>query len=348
MNQLLDQVLPHPDHSITHGSVFPVPPQVSFNAALDLDILRNPFVRALVASRAALVGGSPKRLRLRDMTQPPLSWLQLAEDPGTQLVLGQVSRPWVVTDAATLTTLRPLTPEQFRDFSQPGYAKIAVGVQAVPCGTAASVLTIETRVSLTDAHSRRRFRRYWLVVRPFSEAIRRIAFRQLHTQLGCPRAPIRGEIEILRPPEVVFDTVADERNEPAFNPALTRVEKLTTGPLGPGTRFQAMTTTRGRAVPMTIEFTDFQRAQRLSSITEMTSMCIDGTLTFEPTPRGTRLAWAWDIHPVGALALARPAIIWLGRRQERRIWQALKRYLEEDDAVHVTATPSLSPRSPPS
>jgi hypothetical protein len=30
---------------------------------------------------------------------------------------------------------------------------------------------------------------------------------------------LEGEIVIDRPPEVVFDFVADERNEPQFNPA---------------------------------------------------------------------------------------------------------------------------------
>jgi hypothetical protein len=120
------------------------------------------------------------------MAGPPLNWLRLAEDPDTELVLGQISRPWDVTDAATLTTLRP---EEFRDFDQPAYAKVAVGVRAHPYGETGSILTIETRVALTDARSRRRFRRYWLLVRPFSEAIRRIAFRQLRTQLdGAGRA----------------------------------------------------------------------------------------------------------------------------------------------------------------
>ncbi len=37
----------------------------------------------------------------------------------------------------------------------------------------------------------------------------------------------------------VFDTVADSRNEPAFNPAMTGVELLTPPPVGLGTRFRA-------------------------------------------------------------------------------------------------------------
>ena len=327
---LLDEILPHPDHAIAHAAVFRVRPEQSFTAALDLDILRNPFVRMLVAARGSAAGGErPQRLSLRDMTSPPLGWLRLADDPGTELVLGQVSRPWRLTDGGAVHSL---SPEAFRDFDRPGYAKVAVSLRAQPHGAAGSILTIETRVVLTDASSRSRFRRYWLVVRPFSEAIRRIAFRQLRAQLDGTKAPIRGEIEILRPPEVVFDTVADERNEPRFNPALTRVEKLTAGPLGVGTRFRAEATVRGRIAPMTIELTEFVRAQRLSSVTQMAAMRIDGTLTFGPTPRGTRMTWAWNIHPVGALALARPAVVWMGRRQEVRIWRGLKDHLEKGPA----------------
>ena len=41
---------------------------------------------------------------------------------------------------------------------------------------------------------------------------------------------IEGEIVIKQPPEVVFDFVADERNEPRFNPQMLSVEQLTSGP----------------------------------------------------------------------------------------------------------------------
>jgi hypothetical protein len=43
-------------------------------------------------------------------------------------------------------------------------------VEAQPPGT--TRLTTETRVACADAASRRRFRLYWLVVRPFSGLIR--------------------------------------------------------------------------------------------------------------------------------------------------------------------------------
>ena len=42
---------------------------------------------------------------------------------------------------------------------------------------------------------------------------------------------IEGEILIARPVGEVFDFVADERNEPLYNPQLTAAKKITAGPL---------------------------------------------------------------------------------------------------------------------
>lgn len=139
---------------------------------------------------------------------------------------------------------------------------------------------------------------------------------------------IDGEITINRPVETVFDTVADERNEPKYNPRLQRVEQVTDGPIGAGTRFRAATTTMGRPVAMTIAFKDFDRPRRLTSVTRMSAMDIAGTLSFDPVPAGTRMRWSWELQPRGATRLLTPLIARMGRRQETAIWTGLKRYLE--------------------
>jgi hypothetical protein len=48
-------------------------------------------------------------------------------------------------------------------------------------------------------------------------------------------AHITGHIRIAAPAGQVFDTGADARNEPSFNPAMTGVELLTPPPIGLGT-----------------------------------------------------------------------------------------------------------------
>ena len=141
-------------------------------------------------------------------------------------------------------------------------------------------------------------------------------------------AHVEGEIFIRRPPEEVFDFVADERNEPGYNPRLARVEQVSDGPIGVGTQFHTDVATRRGLAPMTIEWTRFERPSRLDSATRMQSTQILGGLEFDPVDGGTRMRWSWEIKPLGGLRLLGPLISRIGRRQEHRTWSALKRRLE--------------------
>jgi uncharacterized protein YndB with AHSA1/START domain len=145
-------------------------------------------------------------------------------------------------------------------------------------------------------------------------------------------AHIEGEIVINRPVEEVFDFVADERNEPRYNPGMVRAELLTPGPVGLGSRFRAEMRTRPRPVVMTTENTGYDRPQRLASTTRLSTMDIEGTLTFDPVPAGTRMRWSWEVRPRGLLKLAAPVVARIGARQERAIWTGLKRVLEGQEA----------------
>ena len=82
-------------------------------------------------------------------------------------------------------------------------------------------------------------------------------------------AHINGEITIDRPVQEVFDFVADECNEPRYNPRMLRAEKLSPGPIGRGTRFRAEAVTLGRTTGMTIEYTIYERPRRLASSIHM-------------------------------------------------------------------------------
>lgn len=62
-------------------------------------------------------------------------------------------------------------------------------------------------------------------------------------------AAIVGSITIARPVEGVFDFVADERNEPVYNPQMRSVEKATPGPIGVGTLWRATVSSGRRTTP---------------------------------------------------------------------------------------------------
>lgn len=142
---------------------------------------------------------------------------------------------------------------------------------------------------------------------------------------------VEGEIVINRPVETVFDFVADECNEPRYNPRMLRAEKLSEGPICLGTQFQAETTSVGGPLEMVIEITAYDRPRRFSSLTRLSLMDISGTLTFAPTGDGTHMQWFWDVKPHGLFKLMTPFIGFTGKRQEKRIWGSLKRYLESSE-----------------
>jgi len=139
---------------------------------------------------------------------------------------------------------------------------------------------------------------------------------------------IEGATIVERSVEEVFDFVADELNEAKYNPLMVRTEKTTPGPIAVGTRWSATILARGRPLDMEIEVTDYERPHRLGSLTRMASADVEGLLTFEPDPAGTRLAWSWDLRPKGAYRLVGPLLASVGHQQEAELWADLKDYLE--------------------
>ena len=139
---------------------------------------------------------------------------------------------------------------------------------------------------------------------------------------------IAGSVTIGAPVDEVFDLVADERNEPRYNPRIARAAKVSDGPVGTGARFVAEPKGMGARGRMTTEILDYDRPHRLRNRVRSSYMEVDGTLTFEEVDGGTRLSWDWDMRLVGPLWVLAPVLAVVGPRWERRNWVDLKRYLE--------------------
>ncbi len=129
--------------------------------------------RTLAAAREARLDDVPAvriLFRLRGLRAAPRGpiWDSLLADGFQALgedTLVLVGRPWSPKGGTRRV-------DDFVAFAEPGYAKMAMDLRAVPDGDGARLET-ETRVFLTDAAARRRFGAYWLVVRPFSGLVRR-------------------------------------------------------------------------------------------------------------------------------------------------------------------------------
>lgn len=139
---------------------------------------------------------------------------------------------------------------------------------------------------------------------------------------------IAGEVTIAAPVETVFDVVADERNEPRYNPRIVRAEKVSEGPVGAGARFVAEPQGMGAKGEMTLTILEYDRPHRLHNRVRSSYVQVDGTLTFEEVEGGTRLSWDWDMGLRGPVRLLAPVLALAGPRWERRNWVDLKAYLE--------------------
>jgi hypothetical protein len=88
----------------------------------------------------------------------------LGREAPHELVLGLIGTPWRIRGG-----LRPVRDlAAFAAFTEPGTVKVATNILVED-----GVVATETRVLASDADARRRFRAYWLVVRPWSGAVRR-------------------------------------------------------------------------------------------------------------------------------------------------------------------------------
>jgi hypothetical protein len=102
----------------------------------------------------------PESIRLRDMPSIPMEeggWILLGERPGEEIALGLVGKFW----RPVIEFARIGTAEEFRAFSEPGFAKTVCDLSVRELGTGRTLLSGLVRTATTDDHARRWFRRYW-------------------------------------------------------------------------------------------------------------------------------------------------------------------------------------------
>ena len=165
-NALIDAYAPEYDVASRHEIDVRAGPEVVYAAVRAVDLSGSWLVKSLFRLR-----GLPTRgLTLDDF----LAWgfILLDETPQRELLLGLVGRFWTLKGH-----LQHVEPAVFRPFNEPGFAKAAWMFVVDPQREGIVRVITETRVQCTDAVSRRRFRRYWRLVGPFSGLIRKEMLR---------------------------------------------------------------------------------------------------------------------------------------------------------------------------
>jgi hypothetical protein len=146
---------------------------------------------------------------------------------------------------------------------------------------------------------------------------------------------VHGTLDIERPREDVFDTVADERN--LYDPNVLHAEQLTDGPVGVGTRFRSVVRGRRAPVETVVTITGYDRPRRLRTTTSARGLEIASDMAFAALPDGTRVRWTCDVRPHGALRLLGPLLRIVAGRQTAAVWEALRTTLERAPAPEAAA-----------
>jgi hypothetical protein len=184
---LIDSFALHPDAVETHRIEIAASPEIVYRALWSADLGGSLVIKSLLALRSLpglIADGFRSRPRDQKITLQTIigsGFGVLAEKPGEEIVLGVSGRFWRPTGN--------LSPFRREDFDQPvpkGTARAVWNFRVNEIGGDKTLLSTETRVTCGDVASRRKFRLYWLLVRPFSGLIRRLMLRAVRQ--ACLRA----------------------------------------------------------------------------------------------------------------------------------------------------------------
>ena len=108
--------------------------------------------------------------------------------------------------------------------------------------------------------------------------------------------------DVHAPIEVVFDRAADFPNAAETISAITKMEMLTEGPVGVGTRFRETRIMFGREASEEMEITQFERPHRYRLFAESHGARYDSGLSFETVEGGTRVTMHFEATPLTFMA----------------------------------------------
>jgi len=174
---LIDSFLPNPDAVETHSIAINASSERVYGALWTADVGGSRIIRLLMGLRSLPEfilrrGCVPPRKREITLQSVIDSGFGILANEPDEIILGVTGRFWRPTGN--------LSPFNREDFDRPvpaGLARAVWNFSLREEGPGRTILSTETRVVCGDDASRRKFRIYWVFVRPFSGLIRRVMLR---------------------------------------------------------------------------------------------------------------------------------------------------------------------------
>lgn len=196
MTPLLDEFFPAFDARERHVVRISAQPEAVYAALRTADLSRSIVtktlltIRALPAWLAAAAAGRPRPARRSGAVTlaafERLGFVVLAERPPVEMLIALQGRFWTLDGA-----LESLDEATARQPVPPGRARAGWNFALTPEPRGTTVLSTETRILCADAATRRRFLRYWRVIRPGSGLIRRAMLASVKRAAEAEERPAR-------------------------------------------------------------------------------------------------------------------------------------------------------------
>jgi hypothetical protein len=168
----LDDFLPAYEFSERHRLAIAAPRERIDEALRTVSLSDIPVARLLWAMRRL---GRPWGDARRPFVEGALNGAVVLDDvPGEGMILGLTGQFWRVRGGSGKPAR---TVEEFMAYDRPDACKAVMDLRVHRDGPGGSLLSTETRVRVPDPAARRKFRRYWRVIRPFSGLIRILLLR---------------------------------------------------------------------------------------------------------------------------------------------------------------------------
>jgi hypothetical protein len=171
----LDRWLPEWEFDERHETLVAARPDRVDRAMREVSLFDIPVARGLWALRSLGRGGrGPRRPFIAQMGREA-GVLVVEDHPGEELVVGLAGQFWKLRGGYAP---RFAGAQEFAAYDRGDSCKAVMNFRLEPEGDATRLSTV-TRVHVSDRSARRKFARYWFVIRPFSGLIRILMLREI-------------------------------------------------------------------------------------------------------------------------------------------------------------------------
>jgi len=202
----IQNYLPHPHHVETMRIFVQAQPQDAWNLARHYDMSSVPWVRFLFNLRTIadiFHRDKPEhhdtRIGLDQIAANGKGFMIIYEEPGKEVIVGAVGKFWHVD-----IPFKELRAEEFRDFDEPGWGKLAWAITIEPYLNGSTV-GFELRTTATDQESWKKLNVYYHIIGSFSKLIRHTLMNHLEKELGSLAFP-DDETKYLPGDELITNT----------------------------------------------------------------------------------------------------------------------------------------------